>query len=86
MALVLLIRDVGGGDSDARLDVYCPTEAEQGGKRLLTVVWTHGGGWISGSKDQVAGCAWSALRPGTGGPPPARIRPAVQLGRRWQIG
>lgn len=41
------------GDSDARLDVYFP-ETIGPGQRLPTVVWTHGGAWISGHKDDAA--------------------------------
>src|SRR5699024_11189069 len=36
------------GDSEARLDVYYP---DDGGTDLPVIIWTHGGGWISGSKD-----------------------------------
>lgn len=36
------------GDDDARLDVYYP---EGTGTALPTVVWTHGGAWLSGSKE-----------------------------------
>ena len=39
------------GDGDAYLDVYFPTAAAQPGVRLPTLVWTHGGGWVSGHKD-----------------------------------
>jgi acetyl esterase/lipase len=42
------------GDKDARLDVYFPMEADQPGMRLPTVIWTHGGAWISGHKDDAA--------------------------------
>lgn len=35
-------------DSEARLDVYYP---DDGGTDLPVIIWTHGGGWISGSKD-----------------------------------
>lgn len=36
------------GDRDARLDVFSPTD---GTDALPTIVWVHGGGWVSGSKD-----------------------------------
>lgn len=36
-------------DSDARLDVYFPTSVAEG-EHLPTVIWTHGGAWISGDK------------------------------------
>lgn len=39
------------GDTDAKLDVYYPQNATGG---LPTIVWTHGGGWVSGSKEQEA--------------------------------
>ena len=38
------------GHPDARLDVYFPASAAPG-ERLPTVVWVHGGAWISGAKD-----------------------------------
>jgi len=37
-------------DGDGRLDVYFP-ETVGPDERLPTVVWTHGGAWISGHKD-----------------------------------
>ena len=36
------------GDDDALLDVYFPEGTDT---QLPTVVWTHGGAWLSGSKD-----------------------------------
>jgi acetyl esterase len=36
-------------DSDAFLDVYYPASTKQGVK-LPTIIWTHGGAWISGDK------------------------------------
>lgn len=39
------------GDSDAYLDVYVPEGTATG---LPTVVWTHGGAWISGDKSNYA--------------------------------
>lgn len=44
------------GDADAVLDVYYPDSLARG-ESLPTIVWTHGGGWVSGSKDQVASYA-----------------------------
>lgn len=41
-------------DPEALLDVFYPADAEAQGRRLPTVVWVHGGGWISGSKNHVA--------------------------------
>jgi len=42
------------GDSDAYLDVYYPSSVKNTDKKLPTVVWVHGGGWISGNKNNVA--------------------------------
>ena len=39
------------GDPDARLDVYRPADASD---PLPTVVWVHGGAFVSGSKDLIA--------------------------------
>jgi acetyl esterase len=44
------------GDSDARLDVFYPG-TPRAGPGLLTVIWIHGGGFLSGSKDQIANYA-----------------------------
>lgn len=41
-------------DADAYLDVFYPYEIENTGRVLPTIVWTHGGGWLSGSKDHIA--------------------------------
>lgn len=41
-------------DRDARLDVFYPLELESTKQALPTIVWVHGGGWISGSKKDVA--------------------------------
>lgn len=41
------------GDRDAYLDVYYPSAAGANDK-LPTIVWVHGGGWISGDKKDVA--------------------------------
>lgn len=42
------------GDSDAMLDVYFSDRAAQENQRLPTLVWTHGGAWVSGSKTDAA--------------------------------
>ena len=39
------------GDRDARLDVHRSTTP---GPALPTIVWVHGGAWLSGSKDLIA--------------------------------
>jgi len=42
-------------DSDGNLlDVYFPANLENTDKQLPVVIWTHGGAWISGSKDDWA--------------------------------
>jgi acetyl esterase/lipase len=43
-------RDIAyrAGDHDARLDVFSPVD---GTDPLPTIVWVHGGGWVSGSKN-----------------------------------
>lgn len=41
-------------DGDAYLDVYYPTELDNTDRTLPTVVWIHGGAWVSGSKDLIA--------------------------------
>jgi acetyl esterase len=42
------------GDSDAELDVFFPSAVGKTDKALPTVVWVHGGSWISGNKDHIA--------------------------------
>jgi acetyl esterase len=41
-------------DRDARLDIFFPSAVEASDKMLPTIVWVHGGGWISGTKDHTA--------------------------------
>lgn len=41
-------------DEDAYLDVYYPSEVENGVTSLPTIVWVHGGAWVSGSKEDIA--------------------------------
>lgn len=41
-------------DKDAIMDVYTTSDAAKADKKLPAVVWVHGGGWISGSKESVA--------------------------------
>lgn len=53
----LLNQHYDAADPDARLDVFFPAAAEAQGTPLLTVVWIHGGGWLSGSKDYIANYA-----------------------------
>ncbi|HSW66121.1 MAG TPA: alpha/beta hydrolase [Bacillota bacterium] len=48
---VLLDQQYKQGNKRALLDVYIPTSAEQQANSTLpAVVWTHGGGWVSGDK------------------------------------
>ncbi len=42
------------GDPDAHLDVFYPSDVKGTDRVLPTIVWTHGGGWISGSKNDMA--------------------------------
>lgn len=44
-------------DADALLDVYTP--AREHGTALPTVVWVHGGGWLSGTRGGLA--AWAQI-------------------------
>ena len=39
------------GDGSAYLDVYLPTTSDKDRVALPTLVWTHGGAWISGDKN-----------------------------------
>jgi acetyl esterase/lipase len=41
----------GGGD--ARLDIFTPTAVEGTDRLLPTVVWVHGGAWVSGTRKNV---------------------------------
>lgn len=41
-------------DPDAEFDVFYPSAVAETGNALPTVVWVHGGSWISGSKDHIA--------------------------------
>jgi acetyl esterase/lipase len=47
---VLANQQYRDGDTDALLDVYFPMSAS----RLPTIIWTHGGAWVAGSKDDHA--------------------------------
>lgn len=42
------------GDADALLDVYTPDGVRGSGAALPTIVWVHGGAWISGSKELIS--------------------------------
>lgn len=41
-------------DKDAELDVYFPASLTETDQVLPVIVWIHGGGWVAGSKDQIA--------------------------------
>lgn len=41
-------------DPDALLDVYFPPNVQGSAQRLTTVVWVHGGGFVSGRREDVA--------------------------------
>lgn len=45
---------VDATDPDGRVDVFWPSGVDGTAQRLPTVVWVHGGGWVSGSKSDVA--------------------------------
>ena len=51
---VLSNQQYRSGDKDALLDVYYPSEVEKDSKDLPVIVWTHGGAWLSGDKDEMA--------------------------------
>lgn len=38
------------GDADAEIDVFVPDHELEAGARLPTVVWVHGGAWVSGQR------------------------------------
>ncbi len=44
-----------GEGPDARLDVFVPDDALRPGQRLPVIVWIHGGGWLGGAKEELAG-------------------------------
>ena len=44
-------------DPSGYLDVFFPKPAQQTQKSLTTVVWIHGGAWVSGNKDQISSYA-----------------------------
>jgi acetyl esterase len=41
-------------DPDALLDVYFPAQVQGSAQRLTTVVWVHGGGFVSGRRGDIA--------------------------------
>jgi len=53
--VVVLANEQYDPDPDAFLDAYVPESVMRNGKRLPAIVWTHGGAFIGGSKDEIAG-------------------------------
>lgn len=49
-------RDIayGNGGRDTTLDVFYPASIDGTDTGLPTIVWVHGGAWVSGSKEEVA--------------------------------
>lgn len=45
------------GDPAAKLDVFFPAAVEGTARRLPTIVWVHGGGWVAGHRSDVANYA-----------------------------
>lgn len=41
------------GDNDAFLDVYFPRSIANSQTKLPLIIWTHGGAWVSGNKENV---------------------------------
>lgn len=80
-----IVNEQYSSHQDAVLDVHVPRDAVRDGGRLPTVVWVHGGAFVGGSKDEIAGYLASiaargftvvgvnyALAPGARHPTPAR--------------
>jgi acetyl esterase/lipase len=78
-------------DDDAVLDIYAPSTAAPG--TLPTIVWVHGGGFISGRREDVANYAKILAGKGfavvnidyTIAPEATYPRPVVQLNRALQF-
>jgi len=52
---VTVRRDIGyGPDAIEKLDVYVPSGIEGSDRMLPTIFWVHGGGFLSGDKNQVS--------------------------------
>src|SRR6218665_184722 len=41
-------------DKDAFLDVYYPSTITNTNQQLPVIVWIHGGGWVSGHKEDIS--------------------------------
>jgi acetyl esterase/lipase len=53
--VVAIIDERYDSHRDALLDVYVPAMAARHGRQLPTIVWTHGGAWVGGSKEEIGG-------------------------------
>ncbi|MGH8125744.1 MAG: alpha/beta hydrolase [Rhodanobacteraceae bacterium] len=42
------------GDPAARMDVFFPVAIDKTARRLPTIVWVHGGGWVAGHRIDIA--------------------------------
>ena len=47
---VLSDQSYRSGDNDAKLDVFFPDSIKATSQKLPTIIWTHGGAWLSGDK------------------------------------
>ncbi|HEY0272704.1 MAG TPA: hypothetical protein VGC22_05925, partial [Chitinophaga sp.] len=50
----VLDQQYDGKDKDAFLDVYYPAAIAHTGRQLPVIVWIHGGGWLSGRKEDIS--------------------------------
>lgn len=50
----ILARQYDQKDKDAFLDVYFPSAITNTDRQLPVIVWIHGGGWVSGRKEDIA--------------------------------
>lgn len=50
----ILNQQYDGKDKDAFLDVYYPSTLVNTSRQLPVIVWIHGGGWVSGHKEDIA--------------------------------
>jgi acetyl esterase len=53
--IVSVLGESYGRHRDAKMDVYVPASGARPGSRLPTIVWTHGGAFVGGSKEELAG-------------------------------
>src|SRR5437588_4134282 len=50
----LLDERYDANDADALLDVFYPSKFDNSNERLPTIVWIHGGAWVTGDKRDIA--------------------------------